>query len=232
MKRIREIKRAALESIDGHWGWAILPVLICSGISAAISMPMSISSIMSNPMLNNGALHPSFGSLLLNTGLTTLTVLATVFLIYTLSVGMDNCLKLLYRDGDIKTVPNMFRISFGEGRYWRNVGAMLLVALFKFLWTLLFVVPGIVKSYAYALTPYILDDNPQAGPNEARLLSIRMMRGHKWKLFVMDLSFIGWALLCILSLFIGFIWLTPYYRTSRAAFYQEVLADWNASQQA
>lgn len=72
------------------------------------------------------------------------------------------------------------------------------------------------------MTPYILNDNPELGPNEARLKSIEMMRGHKGKLFGLDLSFIGWFLLCILSLGIGFIWLTPYVKSSYAAFYLDL----------
>jgi len=69
------------------------------------------------------------------------------------------------------------------------------------------------------MTPYILVDNPELSPNEARLKSIEIMRGHKWKYFGLQLSFIGWFLLCILSLGVGFIWLMPYVRTSYAAFY-------------
>ena len=119
----------------------------------------------------------------------------------------------------MQTIPNMFKMGFSGGRYWRNVLGMFLVGLFTFLWALLFIIPGIIKSYAYAMTPYILVDNPELSPNEARLKSIEIMRGHKWKYFGLQLSFIGWFLLCILSLGIGFIWLIPYVRTSYAAFY-------------
>ena len=72
------------------------------------------------------------------------------------------------------------------------------------------------------MTPYILDDNPELGPNEARLKSIEIMRGHKGKLFGLDLSFIGWFLLGILSLGIGFIWIEPYFYTARASFYRNL----------
>jgi uncharacterized membrane protein len=123
----------------------------------------------------------------------------------------------------------MFKFGFGKERYWRNVLGMFLVGLFTGLWALLFIIPGIIKSYAYALTPYILVDNPELGPNQARLKSIEMMRGYKWKLFGLDLSFIGWILLCILSLGIGFIWIGPYIRTARAAFYYDLVENSSAA---
>ena len=75
--------------------------------------------------------------------------------------------------------------------------------------------------------PYILIDNPELSPNEARLKSIEMMRGRKGKMFGLDLSFIGWFLLGILSLGIGFIWISPYFRTTKAAFYSDLKEELN-----
>ena len=100
------------------------------------------------------------------------------------------------------------------------------MGIFIFLWSLLLIVPGIVKAYAYAMTPYILVERPELSVNEAIGLSRRMMKGRKFDLFYLHLSFIGWALLCILTLGIGFLWLYPYMMTAQAAFYCDVKADY------
>ena len=76
------------------------------------------------------------------------------------------------------------------------------------------------------MTPYILDENPELGASEAIHRSRMMMKTHKFDLFWLYLSFIGWWLLCILTCGIGFLWLEPYFQTAKAAFYEEVKADY------
>ena len=98
----------------------------------------------------------------------------------------------------------------------------LLRLIYTFLWTLLFIVPGIVKSYSYAMAPYLLTAYPGTDANDAITRSRELMRGNKWRLFCLDLSFIGWFFLCILSLGIGFLWLNPYIQAAHASFYLEI----------
>lgn len=102
---------------------------------------------------------------------------------------------------------------------------MVLAMLYTWLWMLLLIIPGIVKSYSYAMTPYILEDDEEISGNEAIEKSMRMMDGHKWDLFCLDFSFIGWFLLAILTFGIGMLWLHPYMQTARAAFYEELKAN-------
>ena len=96
----------------------------------------------------------------------------------------------------------------------------LLEWIFLTLWTCLLIVPGIVKSFSYSMAFYILPDNPGIGAAEAITRSRKMMDGYKIQLFKLYLSFIGWALLCCLSLGIGFLWLIPYIKLSEADFYR------------
>ena len=90
----------------------------------------------------------------------------------------------------------------------------------------LLIVPGIIKAYSYAMTPYILVDRPELSVRDAIRLSGRMMSGRKLDLFCLHLSFIGWMLLCILTLGIGILFLSPYMMTAQAAFYQDVRSDY------
>ena len=95
---------------------------------------------------------------------------------------------------------------------------------FTILWSLLLVIPGIIKSYSYAMTSFILKDEPEMKNNAAIEKSMAMMEGNKMKLFMLDLSFIGWAILCIFTLGIGLLFLQPYVAISRAAFYEDLKA--------
>ena len=97
------------------------------------------------------------------------------------------------------------------------------------LWSLLFVVPGIVKAYSYAMSAYILADNPEMSQNECRRESMRMMQGHKWRLFCLQFSFIGWQLLCVLTFGILSFWVGPYINTATAAFYEDLKAQQTAA---
>ena len=100
---------------------------------------------------------------------------------------------------------------------------------FTILWSLLLVIPGIIKSYSYAMTSFILKDEPEMKNNAAIEKSMAMMEGNKMKLFMLDLSFIGWAILCIFTLGIGLLFLQPYVAISRAAFYEDLKAQQGGS---
>ena len=106
---------------------------------------------------------------------------------------------------------------------------MVWMSVLMFLWTLLFIIPGIVKAFAYSMTPFILDENPELTPVEAIHRSRMMMKGHKFDLFWLYLSFIGWGILCLFTAGIGFLWLVPYVQTAEAAFYEEVKADYDVN---
>lgn len=108
--------------------------------------------------------------------------------------------------------------------YGRALGVKLLMTIFVFLWSLLFCIPGIIKSYSYAMTYYIALDNPELGANACIERSMKMMKGHKGRLFLLDLSFIGWILLGLLTLGIGLLWVIPYMKTARSHFYEELKA--------
>lgn len=110
--------------------------------------------------------------------------------------------------------------SFKSGRYMNVVKIMFWRELKIFLWSLLFVIPGIIKSYEYSMVPYILAENPQISSERAFELSKKMTNGEKWKIFVLDLSFIGWRILGVLCCCVGEIFLQPYVEATYAELYQ------------
>lgn len=112
--------------------------------------------------------------------------------------------------------------AFENGRYKNVVMVMFMRWLYTFLWSLLFIIPGIIKSYEYFLVPYILHDNPSIHYKDALQISKDMMYGNKWRLFVLELSFIGWEILALLCCGMGFIFLSPYMEATFAEFYADV----------
>jgi len=110
-------------------------------------------------------------------------------------------------------------IAFKDGNYGPILKTMFLRGLYTFLWSLLFVIPGIIKAYAYRMVPYILADNPKMDSEQAILLSRQMMMGEKWRTFVLDLSFIGWYLLGALACGIGVLFVNPYAFSTDAQLY-------------
>ena len=97
--------------------------------------------------------------------------------------------------------------------------------LYTTLWSLLFIIPGIIKGYAYAMTPFILAEHPELSASRAIALSQQMMDGHKADLFILELSFIGWDILAMFTLNLGNIALNPYKNAAHAAFYRQLQAE-------
>lgn len=122
-------------------------------------------------------------------------------------------------DGDSPSIGTLFSYLSN----WKTTTvARLLQVVYILLWTLLFIIPGIMATYSYAMTSYILAEQPELSAGEAITLSKEMMKGNRWRLFCLHLSFIGWDILSALTLGIGNLWLTPYKQTATAAFYREV----------
>lgn len=211
MKTNQDYKNAALAALKGNWAPAVVAAIIYMIIAVALSL---VSELFDpETMTTNAAIAFMF-----------LSLLCAVLVSLPLGVGIYNAYKELSCSGDNNCTANMFKVGFG--RYLHNVWGMLLMSIFVMLWSLLLLIPGIIKAYAYRLTPYILVDNPELSANEAINLSRKMMKGHKFDLFCLELSFIGWILLGILTLGVGYLWLLPYMTTTLAGFYQDAKAEY------
>ena len=138
----------------------------------------------------------------------------SLIITYPLVYGFAILFLDLFREGKPLEIGKLFDGFKDFGRIW---GTGILIAIYTVLWTCLLIVPGIIKSYSYAMTYYIY--------NAAIEKSMSMMNGYKMKLFLLDLSFIGWMILSVLTLGIGLLFLQPYMSTARAAFYEDLKAE-------
>lgn len=127
------------------------------------------------------------------------------------------------------TWPGSLWLIGENNRLKVNVIAYVLVSLFTFLWTLLLIVPGIIKALSYSQTYYILADaqanDVEMSAMEAIKTSQMIMKGHKWEFFCLQLSFLGWMILAGLTFGIGWLWLGPYLSTTKACYYDYVASE-------
>ena len=131
------------------------------------------------------------------------------------------CMAVYFGDKQNQTIEQMFNVGFAK--FGRNLGALLLEGLLVYAWSLLFVIPGIIKAYAYSMTTFILADCPDVKAVDAITISRRMMKGHKWQYFVLQLSFIGWQILSMFTMgLLTIFYVGPYYYAAEAGFYAEL----------
>lgn len=213
-----DYRARAREMLRGKWGMAVLVTLL-AGMLGGFVYGSSFSFRFEIDQDLIGKL-PQFLRVYLTAAFSVSGTLSIAAFIVGGTVRLGYCKYLLkLHDGDEGEVKDLFSEfdRFGEG-FVLN----LLTSLYIFLWTLLFIIPGIVAAYRYAMAPFILLENPGMKPREAIAASKEMMDGHKGELFILDLSFIGWGFLNLLTLGIGSLWLNPYMNASYAAFYRQI----------
>ncbi|WP_461672335.1 DUF975 family protein [Priestia megaterium] len=125
--------------------------------------------------------------------------------------------------GESVQLGHLFKTFQDFGLYVKSLGIYVLMTLYVMLWSLLLLIPGIIKALAYSQTYYICKDNPTYSMNQAITESRRLMNGYKGQYFLLLLSFLGWFLLSIITLGIGFLWSIPYLSASLARFYENLL---------
>lgn len=137
-----------------------------------------------------------------------------------LSFGLNYLFLKQARDNQPMDLGDMFK-GFSSD-FGQNLLIGLMTAIFTALWSLLLIVPGIVKAYSYSMVYYIKADHPEYNWRQCIAESQAMMNGHKMDLFIMDLSFIGWMIVGSLCLGVGTLWVSAYMEAARAHFYESI----------
>lgn len=238
MKVAADFRREAREALGGKWLPAVLTGLVASLLGATgsegidINFERSVDAARIDIDLGGFSVYSAgidyADSAAIQTFLTGTALY--VFLIALIAAVLFFILGCIVTIGYAK-----YNMELVEGKevsmgrlfdyfpQWKTmVKAGLLQAVFVFLWMLLFIIPGIVAAYRYAMTSYILAENPEMGAMEAIDRSKEMMNGNKYRLFCLNFSFIGWSILCIFTLGIGNLFLLPYEQAATAAFYRDL----------
>lgn len=207
MRSNQDYKNEALNSLSGNWAHSVLATIVVLLIVLLCEAPMQI---LVQLQLGVVPILPLMGG----------TYLAMFLIAYPLIVGYANACRTLHVTGDNDVTRNSFKLGFTN--YLHVVWTFILMVIKVLLWSLLLFIPGIVKAYAYSQAIYIMVENPEMRAIDAIHKSQEMMRGHKFDLFYLQLSFIGWALLCVFTLCLGYFWFMPYVYTAQAAFYEDL----------
>lgn len=217
----RYYRERARLMLSGKWAMAVLVTLVAgilggllssSGASFEIDLDAEAMHKLPESVRTYLAIVVSIGS-----------VLGTIQFIVGGTVQLGYCKYLLkLHDNEAGEKPGIKDLFSQFGRFADGFVLSLLTGIYTFLWTLLFIIPGIVAIFKYAMAPFILLENPDMKPKDAITASKEMMDGHKGELFILDLSFIGWSLLSVLTLGIGNLWLNPYINAAYAAFYRDL----------
>jgi len=251
--RAGNIKALARQNLKGHWWLAVAVSFVASLFmntissnssgSDVVNIKFSIASFSIGGIYIDGYGVNSFG-LINNTAAMVFAIicaLAIFFIDNAITLGRNTFYIKLCRGEDVRFTDLFSKLPY----FMKALGLKLMMGLFTFLWMLLFIIPGIVAAYRYSMAPYIMANNPGIGILDAISESKRMMTGNKGKLFVLDLSFIGWLLLAALpgvifsyvavnlymtigtaasiiswiASMIGMLFLQPYMDAAKAEFY-------------
>lgn len=254
MKYAADFRELARNALRGKWAVAVLTGFLASLMGAGIATSGGGSSSGNSSGSGDNIINELQMNSLLRTILIAAVIIIVLWVIATIIIG--GAAKLGYAVFNLKLVDNKDAAVSDLFSQFHRLGSgfcmHFLMGLFISLWSLLFVIPGIIKRFSYAMTPYILAENPGMGALDAITESRRMMDGNKWRLFCLGFSFIGWSLLCaapaligcvivsviaavsgnmltllwaipcFIPTFIGSLFLTPYMEAAYAAFYREV----------
>ena len=259
MKYAEDFRAIAREALRGKWPTAVLTGFIASLMGACIATAGGgNSNSNSSERGSSAAIIQDFQATQFWENFGTFIIIGIVLLVVWLiiTIIISGAGKLGYATFNLNLVDHK-AVSLSDlfsqfHRLGTGFCMNFLVWLYTFLWSLLFVIPGLIKQYSYAMTPYILAEHPEMTANEAITRSREIMDGNKWRLFCLGFSFIGWSLLCSLPTlialgailgmayrgqslavllwlipasipsFIGYLFLRPYEEAAFAAFYRDV----------
>ncbi|TAH73808.1 MAG: DUF975 family protein [Anaerolineaceae bacterium] len=227
-----DFRRIARDSLNGRWTTAVGTGFVAGLFGITYFNNRNIFDFIFRRGEDSGLIRVTYGSLgaILQPYLG-LLLFALLWSIICFVVG--GAVTLGYARFNMELVAKDRRTVFFSDLFcqFHRIGAgfvmQLLRGLFVFLWSLLLIIPGIIASYSYSMTAFIMVDNPEYGALEAITASKKMMMGNKWRLFCLHFSFIGWNILSVLTCGIGHLWLVPYIEAANAAFYLELIENPN-----
>ena len=237
MKLAADFRYIAREALKRKWGIAVIAGLIASllgglgsdGPEVKLNIDLSEGANVSfeyagqTILSTSGGINDQLGAVLIGSAIyiaiAAILLAAVYFVLGSVIEAGYARFNLNLVDRTEAKIESLFTYFYN----WKTTAATRFIkTLYCLLWSLLFIIPGIIASYSYAMTGYILAEHPEITASEAIARSKEMMSGNRFRLFCLHLSFIGWAILCAFTFGIGNLWLTPYRQAAAAAFYREV----------
>ena len=223
-------KTFAKKQLKGRWTVPVLVTLFCYVIIGLLTIPDSINSIIEDFSALTAMNDNVYSStIVFESVFSPITVLIFRLLsILSIFITLVLTISQIYLYLKMSRGPQPVKFSDfidGFSLWGKGILGGLWMSLWTFLWVLLFIIPGFVKAYAYSQTMFLLAEYPELSVTKAMKVSIEITKGRKGSLFIMDLSFFGWAILAGLSFGIGYLWLIPYMTMSKTNAYHGMLQD-------
>ncbi|MCP1122660.1 DUF975 family protein [Bacillus sp. 3103sda1] len=227
---ISDFKKAALSSLKGRWGLgagaSFLYYVLSSIGMFIIGFPLFFLGFLFSEIMNASA--SVTGDETLN-AVGAVSYVLTFAIICIVLIGVQSIMTYGYFNVTLRlakkettTIDDLFE-GFRKKNVFKSMKLAVLMGVYVFLWSLLLIVPGIIKGFSYSMAYYIMLDHPEYTASEALKKSQEMMKGHKLDLFILSLSFIGWfilgAIIGVFTFSIPFLWIYPYYMTTVSHFY-------------
>jgi len=236
MKYAADFRSTARDALRGKWGIAVIAGLIAVLLGGAgsegpeVKLNIDASGAIASfeyaghtIFSTGGGLAPEVSTIVVGS---VVFIIGAALLLGAVYFVLGSIIEVGYARFNLRLVDReevSLEQLFACFPHWKTTAMMkLLRGVYVLLWSLLLVIPGIMASYSYAMSEYILAENPEMTAGEAIALSKEMMYGNRWRLFCLQFSFIGWAILCTFTAGIGNLWLTPYKQAATAAFYREI----------
>ena len=224
-----DFRTMAREALRGKWGTAILLTIVASvlGVATTASTVVEFKFESGNGVVLELFQEYSFTVLRAGMLATILAALVLIWAIFQLVIGGAMTLGYYqFHQNLVRKEEAEFNTMFvHKDKLWHGFCINFWQGLYIVLWTLCLIIPGIMAAYSCTMAHYIANDHPEMTAREAIAASKEMMQGHRWRLFCLEISFIGWAILSVFTLGLGTYALAPYIETARAFFYQDLCAN-------
>ena len=223
------IKSNARLFYKNNMGNSIVSILIFFGMAMAIGIALRIFITIVSfifVLFMRAAAYSAAGTTAVSLMLSIVSIAAGLLMAaaeFPLIIGLFGWYRSsIYRQTSLGEILSPYKPAY----LWSNISTGVLISVFTYLWMLLFIIPGIIKSLSYSQALYIKGENPNIPASRAIELSKIMMDGHKWDIFYLNLSFIGWNILSSFTFgILGIVYVFPYYYAARAFAYEEIKAD-------
>ena len=219
----KELKSLAKSQIKNDFAMIFLFYIILGAISAIVNGMQQISIFNLGAIMSKGNyMYLTTPAVISFCGISGLSLLLTLFFCSPIRYSLSRAYLSLIEGKRVKF--SMFATGYTEA-WGKSILLSFLIWIFTLLWSLLFIIPGIIKAYSYRMAFFILADNPELSAGEALQKSKEMMKGHKLDLFILDLSFIWWSLLVAITFGVALIYVAPYVGATQANFYESLKED-------
>lgn len=213
------LKEVARDALNQHWGKSVLTTLCASVLGAFCTMTFFLAFFGTAVILFVSFFEGVEAAAYFDVSL----IAIVIALLYFFIGAMVRYGYIEYTLALLDRRPAAVSMIFSKtDMVWKGICMKIMVSVVQWILTLLFIIPGVIAHYSFAMTPYILSERKDYSVKKAMKMSAKIMKGYKWRLFCLRFSFLGWKILGVVTCGIGMLFVKPYQQTAEAVLYNEI----------